>query len=103
MTYQLTDIPYDMLFTEIMFDTARAKSEGTELVRFDFCDESEKLFANAIKVFKLIKKKGRIQLYAFSRDFETQTTEAKYLLNKYPDISLDSCGKEFAYVKINII
>ncbi len=98
--------------TEMLFEIASAKSEGVEIVRFDIpvaTDETEqsnlkKMTSSLIKELRQMKTKGQIQLYATPTSFEKMSTEAVFLLNKYPFLSDDAELTEklegFIYVKI---
>lgn len=98
--------------TEMLFEIASAKAEGIGLIRFNISSlsgESEKsslkrIISALTKELKQMKTKGKLQLYATPASFENGTTEAVFLLNKYPCISdnteVSSEYESYIYVKI---
>lgn len=94
--------------TEIMYEIAAGRADGIELIRFDlsegrFSDPSDekKVTSSILRLLKGMKEKGAIQLIATKDSFNVGTTEAVYLLNKYPDIiSAEEINGDFIYVKI---
>ncbi len=94
---------------ELRFLIAGIRADGEELVRFDIPradtkkEQSRRMNA-IIKTLKAMKEERLIQLYAAERHFETSSTEAEYLLNKYPTVFLcgltDNESADFIYVKV---
>lgn len=74
------------LETEIMFSIASARAQKIDFVQLELSDDNEqKIKVNAVKLLKLLKKQGRIQLFIDSDELRGSSTEAQYLANKYPD------------------
>lgn len=99
------------LETEVMYEIATAKVDSIELIKIgiklpdaeDCRAESNKLISSLIRVLKNMKADGRIQFFATEENFAKQTTEAVFLLNKYPTYfeSIKLCsGERNIYVKI---
>ena len=84
----------DRLMTELRFDLASARALGFELVRFEPAAEDakvrSKLRASIIVRLRTLKKEGVVQFFASERDFAEESTEAVYLLNKYPELEADA-------------
>lgn len=76
------------LETEIMFSVASARAQEIEFLKIDFsADNGEQIKAAALKQLRALKKQGRIQLFVVAEDIHGSSTEAQYLVNKYPNIS----------------
>ena len=104
MVFTIEDMNYESLHTEILFRIAEAKARSCRLISFNMPVDKDRLLADACRVLKEAKKKGKVQLFAIPSDFERQTTEAKYLINKYPDILNDAPEEEGRiFVHVNII
>lgn len=97
------------LTTEIMYEVASARVAGAVLLRLNIKkDGDEKLcrrLLSAVKrTLKNMKEQGRIQFYALPDNFSAFATEAKFLVNKFPELfeSLPEETEEesFAYVKL---
>ena len=98
--------------TELMFLTAVARVDGIELIRLNIlCSEEERNATSSknpsVKISKLLKtmkQKGSIQFFASAHSFATSSTEAVFLMNKYPDVFSEEIGKtsgeEFYYIKL---
>lgn len=91
------------LVTEIRFFVAAAKSTGKDFVKLfmsgEFVASASKL-ASISRILKTLKREGSVQLFVFSADFATASTEIAYLKNKYPEILVESEGREFYLLKI---
>lgn len=105
--YKIIDLKaenIDSMTTEIMFEVAGARADGSELIRLNINNDEKKLSDGAIKLLKNMKQKGLIQFFATEKSFSSGSTEASFLMNKYQDIiSLtNNEGGEvsFIYVKI---
>jgi hypothetical protein len=97
--------------TEMLFEIATAKTEQIDLIRFDFilCDDDieptagKRLVLAVIKKLKEHKRAGKIQFFATPQSFFSSSTEAVFLLNKYPSV-LDEIeageNRTYIYVKI---
>lgn len=99
----------DALATEIMYEVATARVAGAQLLRMNIAkgedDKLNRRLASAVKrTLKAMKEQGRIQFYALPDNFRIFATEAKFLVNKFPDV-FEQMPEEteevtFAYVKI---
>lgn len=105
--YKIIDLKaenIDSMTTEIMFEVAGARADGSELIRLNIYNDEAKLYDSAIKLLKNMKQKGLIQFFATEKSFSSGSTEASFLMNKYQDsisISNDESGAvSFIYVKI---
>ena len=61
------------------------------------------LIHNPLSFEKEMKARNAVQFFATKESFEKSTTEAKFLTNKYPEISYDSpenADVGYIYVKI---
>ena len=101
----------EALETEIMYEIATAKVDKAELVKVDMelehsekhIAENAKLISYLIRTLKSMKSDGRIQFFATEDSFAKQTTEAVFLINKYPqyfEIGRLGNGEKSIYVKI---
>jgi len=99
----------DKLMTEIRFHIASARAEGYELVRFDIEADgdtvSDKFTLAVTRKLKLLKTEGKIQFFATDKSFAAGSTEANFLINKYPNIRRDGAPlsddtKRAVYVKM---
>ena len=88
-----------VLETEVMFSVASARAQGIEFLKIDTKESGVK---NAVaKVLRQLKKQGRIQLFVDASELRGSSTEAQYLINKYPDaIDVFENGEEAVIVKI---
>ncbi len=98
----------DKIKTEIMYEVASAHIAGIELVRFTISkSESEahykKIFSAMTRVLKAMKAEGAIQFFATPALLEYSSTEAEFLLNKYPEqfepMPEESESESFIYVR----
>ncbi len=79
------------LTTEIMFFVASSRAVNEEIFVLDIKPASLgeldlRRFESVARILKDLKRKGIIQFFASSRDFDSSLTEIEYLKNKYPDI-----------------
>ena len=79
------------LKTEILFSVASAKALNSEIfileIKPAFLDERDFRRNETVgRILKDLKKRGTIQFFASSSDFESPLTEIEYLKNKYPSI-----------------
>lgn len=89
LTNELTGRTRNLLLTEIMFLVASARSMGADLIKLKIKREegepvSEKELAEITRILRSLKRCKMIQLFVSSDEFENNTTEIEYLLNKYP-------------------
>ena len=103
---QIKSVEGDTALTEIMFEIASARAEKIELLRLNLNERAEgysKLLSFVIRKLKYMKQKGQIQFFALADSFERNSTEAVFLLNKYPEyfenIQVNE-PKGYIYVKI---
>lgn len=97
MSIKKFDVEYmkpDKLVIELRFDIATARALGAKLVRLslspsDFSLQG-RLLTTVTRKLAAMKKEGAIQFFATQRSFAEKTTEATYLLNKYPELSDDA-------------
>lgn len=93
-SFQIEYMPTDRLMTELRFDIASARALGSELVRIELAPEDAKVRArlrtSVLVRLRALKKEGVIQFCATDRDFKEESTEAVYLLNKYPELEADA-------------
>ena len=93
-SFSIEYMPIDRLMTELRFDIASARSLGFELVRLEPVSEDGKMLSklrtSVILRLRALKKEGVIQFFASERDFKDESTEAVYLLNKYPELEADA-------------
>lgn len=94
MPYRRFDIngrDTDTLYTELLYAIAVAKTEGASLLRLVlFCEEEingERLALAEGKHLRRLKREGRIRLFVYADAIGEDTTEAAYLLNKYPTLA----------------
>lgn len=99
MEYRRFDIQgndADTLYTEILYALAVARTEGESLVRLVITPEEDadagKLSLAAARHLRRLKKEKKIGVFVLSAELSSDSTEAAYLLNKYP--SLDKEGTE---------
>ena len=90
----------ESFLTALKFEIATARCDGVRLLRIDIdekrgADEIAKFYSAIKKELRLMKRRGKIQLFAFPDSFERQTTEAVFLLNKYPEIIKFTDASEF--------
>ena len=93
ITYEIKGKNSDQITTEIIFFVTSAKTLEYDLIKLNLklienreLDEKRKALSD--KILKSIKRRGMIQLYISAADFESTSTEAIYLGNKYPDLKL---------------
>ena len=96
------------LNTELAFEIAVAKADGEELIKFDVQDSDDaaytatKKLSTIKKLLRTMKDGRKIQFYASADSFEKSSTEAVFLINKYPDIieNIPSDQGEYIFVKL---
>ena len=93
--------------TEMMYEIASARAEGIGLIRLLIADDStdnKKILSSIIRRLKQMKQGNQIQLFVTPDAFSKGTTEAVFLVNKYPEISISNLelneGETFIYIKI---
>ena len=96
MSLKNFDVEYmkpDKLVIELRFDIATARASGARLVRLSLSPSDSsargRLLTTVARKLAAMKKEGAIQFFATQRSFAEKTTEATYLLNKYPELADD--------------
>ena len=96
MSLKNFDVEYmkpDKLVIELRFDIATARASGARLVRLSLSPSDSsargRLLTTAARKLAAMKKEAAIQFFATQRSFAEKTTEATYLLNKYPELADD--------------
>jgi len=82
-TFELEAHEPSSIMTEILYAIGCAKAKQHELL---FLKAKGDDFTLVLSLLKKIKKTGKITLYLSSEDWENETTEAKYLQNKYTNL-----------------
>ncbi|MBQ8689137.1 MAG: hypothetical protein IJ515_02100 [Clostridia bacterium] len=81
--------------TEILYNVASARVNQFEILKLlPSAGDGERALTAAVKVLKGLKRQGRIRLFILSENLFSDTTEAEYLRNKYPDIAQILADKE---------
>ncbi len=105
-TIRLQSVLSDEVLTEIMFEIASARAEGAELLRFELNLVNDNLATTKqfiIKKLKDMKQKSRIQFFAAADSFKNGSTEAVFLLNKYPaHFEKNSPGESENYIYVKL-
>ena len=104
-TNELTGKTYELLKTEVMFFVSSARSLKKDILKINIKNHGdggyERRFTAVLKILKSLKRKGALQLYLPSRDFDSETTEVQYVKNKYPEMLINENGKDFILVKVS--
>lgn len=112
MIYKVVEIESlngDDALVEMRFNIASARAAKAELMRLDIPygdDEKEykKIFNSLTRELKSMKEERLIQFFATKKSFSDHTTEAAFLLNKYPSVFLcgltDNENAGYIYIKI---
>ena len=87
----LEHMDLEHLMTELRFNVAAARAEKVELVMLELATEDERSrrrrYTSVLFRLRQLKRDGVIQFFASESDFADLTTEADYLLNKYPELT----------------
>ena len=91
-TCMLKETTKKELNTEFMFTLATARVDAVEILLLDFSPcEDRKVFARThnqtIKMLRAQIQKGSVEFFVTKEGFEKSTTEAFYLINKFPELS----------------
>jgi hypothetical protein len=94
--------------TEVMFEIAAARADNIELLCVVFSAEDEqdvltKTKSVITRKLKAMKQAGLIQFFTDTQAFTMMTTEADFLLNKYPDVFSDKKSRaesDCIYIRI---
>lgn len=89
-SYNLCGSNQSEISTEIKFLLASARFDGVELMRFVYETnetdrEAKRLYNITLKVLRSLRAKKSIQFFVLPEGFAESTTEAEFLLNKYPE------------------
>lgn len=94
--FEIRGTDADTLYTEILYALAVARTGGETLVRLVIFPEEgadgEKLSLAAARHLRRLKRERKIGVYVYAEALSSDSTEAAYLLNKYPTLD----GKEGA-------
>ena len=92
--------------TEVLFEIAGARADGCSVVRLDLpfseeCGVSEKASLTLKRIIRSIKKRGTVQFFVSKDDILHSTTEARYLMNVFPEVenNIPSSGF-FVFIKL---
>ena len=95
--------------TEVMYEIAACRADKIDLLRIDIPlnegegIETKKIMSTVIKVLKNMKAGKGIHFFATRQNFESFSTEASFLQNKYPEIFSSIENKEnFEYIYIKL-
>ena len=99
---EITGKTYEQMKTELMFFIASAKSLGYELIRLNIeatgDDKRETMRSHSLsRLLATVKRRGFIELYIKVSELTDSSTEAKYLRNKFPEIT-GECDESSSYV-----
>ena len=87
----LEHMDLEYLMTELRFNIAASRAEKIELILFELATEEERSrrrrYTSVLFRLRQLKREGIIQFFATENDFADNTTEADYLLNKYPQLA----------------
>ena len=85
----LEHMDLEYLMTELRFNIAAARAEKMELILFELATEDDRSrrrrYTSVLFRLRQLKREGSISFFAAESDFVDGTTEADYLLNKYPE------------------
>lgn len=89
-SYNLCGSNQSEISTEIKFLLASARFDGVELLRFVYETnetdrEAKRLYNITLKVLRSLRARKSIQFFVLPESFAESTTEAEFLLNKYPE------------------
>ncbi len=87
----LEHMDLEYLMTELRFNIAAARAEKVELLMLELATEDERSrrrrYTSVLFRLRQLKRDGTVQFFATEEDFADNTTEADYLLNKYPELA----------------
>ena len=106
ITKQLNYSKLSEMKTEVLFEVASARAAGYAVVRFDVPRDDEpkcieRSLAFLARILRAMKKRGAIQFFVTEDGFMRSTTEARFLLNMYPEVEEATSGSEASiFVKL---
>jgi hypothetical protein len=76
--------------TELNYYIASARADKADLVSFVYAEgmteeTKAKLMQNVSKSLRRIRAQGRLDFFVSGNDFNESSTEAQYVLNKFPE------------------
>ena len=80
----------EYLMTELRFNIAAARAEKAELMKLELTAEERlrrREYRSVLVRLRQLKKEGVVQFFATEKDFTEGSTEAVYLLNKFPELA----------------
>lgn len=88
--YALLGANQNEISTELKFHLASSRFDGAQLMKFvystnDTDREATKMRNIVIKVLRSLRAKKIIQFFVMPESFDEGSTEAAFLLNKFPD------------------
>lgn len=91
--------------TEIRFDIASARYDGCDLVMLSFInddseEENTRLLSCITRVLSSLKKAGNIKFFVKPSQMLERTTEAEYIVNKFPELTNVRAEYTDIYVKL---
>lgn len=99
-SFELKSKLNESLNTEIAFAIATSRAEGVEIVKMILAPEIIKKEAFVMKTLRNMKANGKIQLFERSENLASDTTEARYLRNKYLDLIKESTDEHSYIIKL---
>ena len=93
-TFKIISSTNSELETEIPFYVASARAEKAEIIKLVIPVESERFLTVAKRILRSLKRESRIQLFEEAKNLKSDTTEARYLRNKYPMIAASQMEEE---------
>ena len=99
--FTLENVEKNELESRLYFDIATARSLSYTLLKFEYKND-EKFEKQLARKLREIKRKGKLEFFVFSFDFDKNTTEIQFLFNKFPALVQEELSGEdgFVFVKI---
>ena len=97
-TFNIVSKTNSELEIELAFCIATARAENAEIVKLVIPSDTERFVQNSKKILRALKRDGRVQLFEDVEKLTSDTTEARYLRNKYPDIVSSCEGDSLAII-----
>lgn len=107
-SYTLVENAKSQINTELNFIVASFRVNGVDVLKLEFASvEDEKLQCRirnrALGVIKELKRRGAVEFFVKREDFNKSTTEAVFLLNKFPELTslVDEAGNDAVFLRLN--
>ena len=107
MSFSVKEITYtdpQSFSTELEFTVACSRVEGVDLLKLSLLnsDMANRFRSTAAKLLRAMKRDGVIKLFVFESELNVQEKmESVYLLNKFPELSLnDKLSETDIYIKL---